>query len=72
MASAAARNARLQVLLSATQTWAASQTAAINAQVLVLQNILKGRTGSSALPASVVAATSTLVVTSITSFLTGD
>lgn len=71
MADAAARDARLQALLSATQAWATSQTTVINGQVTVLQNILTGRTGSSSLPASAVDATSALVVSSISQFLTG-
>jgi hypothetical protein len=71
-ASQAARNARLQLLLSATQAWATAQTAVINGQVTVLQNILTGRTGSASLPQAAVNATSTLTVSSISAFLTGD
>lgn len=71
MATAAARDARLQALLSATQAWATAQTTTINNQVTVLQNILKGRTGSNALPTAAVDTTSALVVSSISQFLTG-
>ena len=72
MADAAARNARLDALVAATQAWATAQTTTINGQVTVLQSILTGRTGSASLPKSVVDTTSALVVTSISSFLTGD
>ena len=71
MATAAARDARLQALLSATKAWATAQTTTINNQVIVLQNIIKGRTGSNALPAAAVDTTSALVVDSISQFLTG-
>jgi hypothetical protein len=71
MADAAARNARLQVLVAATQAWATAQTAVINNQVTVLQNILTGRTGSASLPQSAVDTTSGLVTSSISQFLTG-
>jgi len=71
MADAAARNARLDALVAATQAWATAQTATINNQVTVLQNILTGRTGSASLPQSAVSTTSALVVNSISDFLTG-
>lgn len=71
MADAAARNARLDALVAATQAWATAQTTTINGQVTVLQNILTGRTGSASLPQSAVDTTSALVVSSISQFLTG-
>jgi hypothetical protein len=71
MADAAARNARLDALVAATQAWATAQTTTINNQVTVLQNILTGRTGSASLPQSAVSTTSALVVNSISDFLTG-
>lgn len=71
MADAAARNARLDALVAATQAWATAQTTTINNQVTVLQNILTGRTGSASLPQSAVDTTSSLVVSSISDFLTG-
>jgi hypothetical protein len=67
----AARNQRLNALLSATQAWAKTQTTYLNNQVTVLQAILVGRTGSNSLPQTAVDATSALVVTSINDFLTG-
>ena len=71
MADQAARDARLDALVQATTAWATAQTAVINNQIKVLQNILTGRTGSSSLPQSTVNTTSSLVVTSISQFLTG-
>jgi hypothetical protein len=67
--SAAARNQRLQALQAAATAWAAAQTTYYNNQVVVLQAILQGRTGSNSLPATAASATSSLVVNSINDFL---
>jgi hypothetical protein len=71
MADATARNARLQALVQATQTWGTKQTAVLQNQVTTLTNILQGRTGSASLANNSVAATTPIVIDSINSFLTG-
>lgn len=67
----AARNQRLNALLTAVQAWAAAQTTYLNNQVTTLQAILTGRTGSDSLPQTAVDQTSALVVSSINDFLGG-
>ncbi len=71
-AATAARNARLQKLLTATQAWATAQTAVLNNEVAVLQSILTGRNGAQSLAQAGVNAASDLVVSSISDFLVGS
>jgi hypothetical protein len=68
-AGIAARNARLDALNSATQAWVSQRQADINARVATSEAILKGRTGAERLAQAAVDATSNLVVTSISQFL---
>jgi hypothetical protein len=70
--STTARNARLDALSSAVQTWAQKQTDAINQRVASSKTILKGRTGSERLAQSSVQAASSLVVSSIQDFLSSS
>lgn len=68
----AQRNARLDALVSAAQAWGTSQTQALNSQVTLLQALLLGRTGANSLPQAASDATSALVVSSISDFLTAQ
>lgn len=70
-AKTAARNARLDALVTATNDWAQKQTDLLNAQVALNKRILKGRTGSERLAQTSVEASSSLTVDEINQFLTG-
>ena len=69
MSTTTERNARLQALAAASQSWADQKLKTLNANVATAKAILKGRTGSDRLPAKTVAAASTVVVDEIDAFL---
>lgn len=69
MASTAERNARLDALLTATQTWAEKRRKELTDRVASSKLILQGRTGMERLAQSSVIAASNLVVTEINDFL---
>jgi len=65
----AERNARLDALLEAAETWAENRKKKLTNSVKLSKAILRGRTGSDRLAASTVNATSEKVVGSINEFL---
>lgn len=69
MSKVSDRNARLDALVAATQSWAKSQRDALNHRVASSKAILQGRTGSERLAQASVQATSGLVVAAIDDFL---
>ena len=72
MASQAERNARLDRLSTAADSWANKRKRELEAEARMLRTIMKGRTGSERLNNSTVSAASDLVVEEINQFLTGD
>lgn len=69
MADAAARNARLDALLTATQTWATKRRKELTDRASIGKQILRGRSGSERLARNGVEAASTLVVDELDDFL---
>lgn len=69
MSATDARNARLDALTAAVNTWATQRTAQLQAVVAQNKQILQGRTGSERLAQSSVDAASALVVNQINNFL---
>jgi len=69
MSKVAERNARLDKLVEATQSWAKTQRDALNHRVASSKKILQGRTGSERLAQASVQATSSLVIAAIDEFL---
>lgn len=67
--SEAARNARLDALVTATTQWADRRTKELNDKVSVIKKILKGRTGSERLASATSQAASDAVVREIDEFL---
>jgi hypothetical protein len=67
--SVADRNARLDLLVKATQSWATKRQSDINQRVTTSKLILRGRTGSDRLAQASVSAASDLVVAEIDDFL---
>ena len=69
MSSLDDRNARLDALIAATNSWAEQAQANINQRVATCRLILQGRTGSDSLAQSAVSATTDVVVDEIDQFL---
>ena len=67
---AAARNARLDALATATNAWCDRRTKDLQDRVATVKKLLKGRTGSERLAATTSQAASDLVVREIDDFLT--
>lgn len=65
----AERDARLQKLVDATNTWAKAETDRLTKEADFLESVLKGRTGAGRLTDQNVADSSNLVVNEITDFL---
>ena len=65
------RNARLDALGTAVQTWAVARRDYLNKQVAFSKRLLKGRTGSERLNQASVESATSLVVDQINQFLTG-
>ncbi len=65
----AERDARLQKLTDATNTWAQSETDRLNKEADFLESVLKGRTGAGRLTNQNVADSSALIVNEITDFI---
>lgn len=66
-----ARDARLDALKSAAQSWAKSETQRLKDQVALSKRMLKGRTGSERLAQATTKAVSDLTVDEINTFLQG-
>jgi hypothetical protein len=69
MASVAERNARLDALVAATNSWAQKRQDEITQRVATSKKILRGRTGSERLAQSSVQASADVVATEIDDFL---
>lgn len=65
------RNALLDELKAAVDTWFAKESAAITAEATFLRSLVKGRGGSSAAAAGNLAKARILVIDDITTFLGG-
>jgi RNase P subunit RPR2 len=72
MASQKDRNARLDKLLEATNSWADSEEKRLKRDVVLMKRIMRGRTGSERLNNVSVQTATVLVVDEISQFLTGD
>ena len=72
MATEAARNARLDALASAANSWFDKRTKEINDRVALAKKLLKGRTGSERLTNATSLAATGAIVDEIDAFLTGD
>jgi hypothetical protein len=72
MASTAERNARLDALSTAVNSWADNKKKRLEKEAKLLKKILKGRTGSDRLSNASNEAASTLLVDELSQFLTGD
>jgi hypothetical protein len=67
-----ARNARLDRLQQALNEWHESERGRLENEATFLKSVLRGRTGSERLSRENTTEAEVLVVTDITSFLTGD
>lgn len=72
MATESARNARLDALESAANSWFDKRTKEINDRVALAKKLLKGRTGSERLTNATSLAATGAIVDEIDAFLTGD
>lgn len=70
--SKAARDARLDALVTATTQWADRRTKELKDRVATVKKLLKGRTGSERLATTTSQAASDLVVRQIDDFLTTE
>lgn len=72
MASQEERNARLDKLKQAVNSWADKEEDRLTKEAALLKKILKGRTGSERLNNASVESASDLLVDELDQFLTGD
>lgn len=72
MASKEERDARLDNLESAVDSWADNKKARLKKEATLLKTLLKGRTGAERLNNASVEAASALQVDELSQFLTGD
>ena len=72
MPSKKERDARLDKLQTAVESWADKETERLEKEVVLMKKILKGRTGSERLNNTTVAGASDLLVEELNDFLSGE